>query len=236
MSSLIACEDRGAGAESSLKAGSCLEGHLTALLHTCHRLCLVKCEAWLLPHVPSVWDTLFAAFEAFCEACQQLCIASCAASAQEEQQHLQQQQRQHQQPSQQGAVEGVPGSDHQQTVAARIASYNAMAKAGMPSSTLQQPSGLMSSTEAAASAKGAESVLSGSCRLLMLLSKCGEMEGLLARLVPGFLAVLSFEGSQQVWPLDSALLLICCSICGLPQQLLLSTATCAPPMTFMRLT
>ncbi|KAL0044664.1 hypothetical protein WJX82_004688 [Trebouxia sp. C0006] len=39
--------------------------------------------------------------------------------------------------------------------------------------------------------------MSGSCTLLMLLSKCTQMEGLLARLVPAFLAVLSFEGPQQ---------------------------------------
>ena len=67
-----------------------------------------------------------------------------------------------------------------------------MATTGSIQSPHQQQAADAISAEADQSAEGI------SCQLLMLLSKCCEMEGLLGRLVPGYLAVLSFEGSQQV--------------------------------------
>ena len=152
------------------------------------------CQAWLRPHLPLLWDTLFAAFEAFCQACHHLCTAACITSAQEEQ-HQQQQQQQQQQPPPQ---ERKLSSDHQQTVSDRIALFNALAKTGKAQDSAQQlPTTKGSANENAVCDKGVKG-MSGSCTLLMLLGKCMQMEGLLARLVPAFLAVLSFEGPQQV--------------------------------------
>jgi len=178
-----------AGTHGGKKACSSLEGQLTGLLHTCHRLCLMGCQAWLRPHLPLLWDTLFAAFEAFCQACQHLCTASCVTSAQEEHQ-----QQQRQPP----LKECKPSSDHQQTVSDRIALFNALAKTGKPQDSTQQLHTAKGSADENEVADKGGKGMSGSCTLLMLLSKCMQMEGLLARLVPAFLAVLSFEGPQQV--------------------------------------
>ncbi len=114
-------------------------------------------------------------------------------SAQEEHQHQQQQQQQ-----QALLKECKPSSDHQQTVSDRIALFNALAKTGKSQDSAQQlhtAKGIADENEV--SDKGGKG-MSGSCTLLMLLGKCTQMEGLLARLVPAFLAVLSFEGPQQV--------------------------------------
>ncbi len=179
-----------AGTHGGKKTRSTLEGQLTGLLHTCHRLCLMGCQAWLRPHLPLLWDTLFAAFQAFCQACHHLCTASCITSGQEEQQQQQQQQT--------PLKERKPTSDHQQTVSDRIALFNALAKTGKAQDSAQQlHTAKGSANENEVSDMGGKA-MSGSCTLLMLLSKCTQMEGLLARLVPAFLAVLSFEGPQQV--------------------------------------
>lgn len=179
------------GTHGGKKACSSLEGQLTGLLHTCHRLCLMGCQAWLRPHLPLLWDTLFAAFEAFCQACHHLCAAGCKTSAQEEHQ---QQQQQQQSPSEESKL----SSDHQQTVADRIALFNTLAKTGKlkdSAQLLHSAKGIADESEVSdKDGKG----MSGSCVLLMLLDKFTQMEGLLARLVPAFLAVLSFEGPQQV--------------------------------------
>lgn len=195
---LARCTVLAADAPGSVKAVSSLESRLTALLHSLHRLCKMKRQEWLLPHVPLVWDMLFAAFEAFCQACHQLCSSACAASAQEEQQQEQQQAA----PVQQATAQHVLQPELQQTVAGRIASYNAMAKAmsetGTPGSSAQQHTAAHLHTPSAAQSGKASQGKSGSCQLLMVLNKTAEMENVLACLVPGFLSVLSFEGSQQV--------------------------------------
>ena len=180
-----------AGTHGGKKACSSLEGQLTGLLHTCHRLCLMGCQAWLRPHLPLLWDTLFAAFEAFCQACHHLCTASCIISAQEEQQQQQQQQ-------QTPLKERKPSSDHQQTVSDRIALFNALAKTGKAQDSVQQLHTAKGIADVNEVCDKGGSGMSGSCTLLTLLTKCTHMEGLLARLVPAFLAVLSFEGPQQV--------------------------------------
>lgn len=185
-----------AGLRGGKRACSSVERLLTGLLHTCHGLCLRKCQPWLTPHLPLIWDTLFAVFEAFCEACRQLCAASCTASAQEEQQC--QQQGQQQLPSQQPAGESKPDGNQEHTVSERIALFNAMAQAGRSQGSRQQPAGAKACIGSAADAGKTGSAMPGSRRLLVLLSKCVDMEALLAQLVPGFLAVLSFEGSHQV--------------------------------------
>lgn len=187
-----------AGLHGGKKAcSSVVERLLTGLLHTCHGLCLTKCQPWLTPHLPLIWDTLFAVFEAFCEACRQLCAASCTASAQEEQQ-CQQQGQQQQLPSQQPTGESKPDGNQEHTVSERIALFNGMAQAGRSQGSRQQPAGAKACIGSAADAGKTGSAMSGSRRLLVLLSKCVDMEALLAQLVPGFLAVLSFEGSHQV--------------------------------------
>ena len=130
-----------------------------------------------------------------------MCTASCITSAQEQQQQQQQQQ-------QTPLKELKPSSVHQQTVSDRIALFNALAKTGKAQDNAQQLPSAKGSAQQLPSAKGSADEnevsdkggkgMSGSCTLLMLLSKCTQMEGLLARLVPAFLAVLSFEGPQQV--------------------------------------
>ena len=199
----------GAGDKAAKKGGSQLESGLTGLLHMCHRLCLAKCQAWLLPHIDSVWETVFGAFEAFCQACQGLTTEACAAAAKQEQQlqqhiaHEQQHQHQHQlqqqqqhPPLEQHRLASRSSQEHQQTVAERIALYNAMAKAGRASVDQQDID--------AGPAETFKPAQSGSCQLLVLLSRCCDMESLLARLVPGFLTVLTFEGPQQVQSTSAA--------------------------------
>lgn len=180
-----------------------MESSLTALLHMCHRLRLINCQTWLLPHLPSVWDTLFASFQAFCHTCEQLSMASCAAAAQpqEEEQLLErdelQAQRQQQQQQQQLQQEQAAAS---QSVADRVAMFNAMgdARTGKSRHSVQQAAGQGSSGQPAGpKLEEVSSRHRHQHRLLILLTRCADMEQLLAHLLPGFLA-LDADEAQQV--------------------------------------
>ena len=190
------------------RPSSCLESSLTALLHMCHRLCHVQCKAWLLPHVPALWNTLFATYQAFCQTCDQLSMASCAASAQEEQQQQQQQMQMQIQKQDSQCQDNDNGSspNRVQSVAVRVAMFNALgsSKAGRSSSAVQQSAQQEGAQDSAGQAGPGSGQTRGRCKLLVLLSRCGEMEQLLACLVPGFLALTPHEAQQVI----SALLLV----------------------------
>lgn len=169
-----------AGRAGSQRSSSSMESSLTALLHMCHRLRQVKCEAWLLPHAPCVWNTLFHAFQAFCNTCEQLSMASCAAVAQPEQ--------------------GSHRDAHTvQSVAARVAMFNALGsgKADKSRCSVQHRTGKEGSEQQARLEEGEVSSRRGhQQRLLILLTRCVEMEQLLAHLLPGFLALNADEALQ----------------------------------------
>ena len=172
-----------------------MESSLIALLHMCHRLRHIKCQAWLLPHIPSVWNTLFDTFQTFCHTCEQLSMASCAAVAQPEQQLSEQQQQVSAQ--QQSQPEGPPSV---QSVAARVAMFNALGNGKADKSrcsTLQSSSQRGGEQQARLEQGEVSSGHAHQQRLLILLTRCAQMEQLLAHLLPGFLA-LSADEAQQV--------------------------------------
>ena len=155
----------------------------------CHSLRHLHCHAWLAPQGPAVWDTLFASFQAFCKTCEQLSMASCAASAPDQEQAQQQEQAE-------SREAGAP-SDPVQSAASQVAMFNAIvgAKANRSSSSKQQSPPNLKGPDTAQPAGGNRET--SSCRLLVLLRRCGEMEQLLAHLVPGLLA-LNLHETQQV--------------------------------------
>ena len=182
-----------------------MESSLTALLHMCHRLRLIKCQAWLLPHLPSVWDTFFLSFQAFCHTCEQLSMASCAAAAQPQQEAEEQLSEEHllqaQQQQQRHQEQAVASASHtEQSVAERVAMFNAMgdARAGKSRHGVQQAASQGSSGQPAGpKLEEVSSRLGHHHRLLILLTRCADMEQLLAHLLPGFLA-LNADDAQQV--------------------------------------
>lgn len=158
----------------------------------CHRLRQIKCEAWLLPHIPAVWNTLFDAFQAFCHTCEQLSMASCVAVVQPEQQQPQAQQ-------QLEPEQGSRGDTHTvQSVAARIAMFNAMGdgKADKRRCSIVQNAGTAQQATLEQEQEQVSSRHGHQQRLLILLTRCVEMEQLLARLLPGFLALNADEALQ----------------------------------------
>ena len=178
---------------------SSMESSLTALLHMCHRLQQIKCRVWLLPHIPSVWDTFFDSFQAFCHTCEQLSMASCAAAAQPQQQQLPEedhlQAQQHQQLHQ---GQAASASQTLQSVTARVAMFNAMniPMTDQSSHVMQQATG-QEGIGQPVEPKQEEVSNRHQQRLLVLLTRCAEMEQLLAHLLPGFLA-LNADEAQQV--------------------------------------
>ena len=179
---------------------SSMESSLTALLHMCHRLRHIKCQGWLLPHIPSVWDTFFDSFQAFCHTCEQLSMASCAAAAQPQEQQLPEgNYRQAQQRQQLRQEQAASASQSLQSVAARVAMFNAMNIATTDKTThaMQQATGQESIVHPAGPKQEVSSRHRHQQRLLVLLTRCAEMEKLLAHLLPGFLA-LNADEAQQV--------------------------------------
>ena len=178
-----------------------METSLTALLHMCHRLRHIKCQAWLLPHISSVWDTFFDSFQAFCHTCEQLSMASCAAAAQPQEQQLPEGHHPQAQQQPQLQQEQAASTSHAlQSVAARVAMFDAMnvTVADKSSHAMQQATGQESIVQP--SGPKQEEVSSQhrhQQRLLVLLTRCAEMEQLLAHLLPGFLA-LNADEPQQV--------------------------------------
>lgn len=170
-----------------------MESSLKALLHTCHRLLQAGCQAWLLPHMASVWNTLFDSFQAFCQTCQQLTTASCAAAAHPQQQQAQAQQKLHSEHSSQGSVQ-------LQSVAARVAMFNAMDSGkGNKSRCNAPPLAVQQGTEQQARLEQEgvpQTHMQQPQRLLTLLTRCAQMEHLLAYLLPGFLTLSPVEAQQ----------------------------------------
>lgn len=184
-----------------------MESSLTALLHMCHRLHLIKCQGWLLPHLPSVWDTFFDSFQAFCHTCEQLSMASCAAAAQPQEEEEEQLPEGNQQQAQllclqqlQYEQAAASAGHTKQSVADRIAMFNAMgdARAGRSRHSVQQAAGQGSGGQPAGpKLEEVSSRHRHQHRLLILLTRCADMEQLLAHLLPGFLA-LDADEAQQV--------------------------------------
>lgn len=126
-------------------------------------------------------------------------MASCAAAAQPQEQQLPEGSHPQAQQQEQLQQEQAASASHTvQSVAARVAMFNAMniPTAGKSTHGVQQAA----RPESIGQPGGLEEVSSRhrhQQRLLVLLTKCAEMEQLLAHLLPGFLA-LNADQAQQV--------------------------------------
>ena len=174
-----------------------METSLTALLHMCHRLQHIKCQVWLLPHIPSVCDTFFNSFQAFCHTCEQLSMASCVAAARPQEQQLPDG---HHSPAQQLQQEQAASASYTlQSVAARVAMFNAMNFATTDKSSHAMQQATRQESIGQPSWPKQEEVSNShrhQQRLLVLLTRCAEMERLLAHLLPGLLALNADEARQ----------------------------------------
>ena len=126
-------------------------------------------------------------------------MASCAVAGQPQQEEPQ---PEHQQPQAQQQVQqeqSASASHSVQSVAARVAMFNALGSGNADKSNhgTQQPLTRESRQPSSVKQQEVSSRQWHQQRLLVLLTRCAEMEQLLAHLLPGFLA-LNADDIQQV--------------------------------------